>query len=415
MLEALQPFFLSFMIGLLIGIERERSQAEGVKAIGMRTFILFALLGTLSAEIHKPLLTLAVGCFIFAALLLSYLRATRMSRRTADIGITTEMAAGTVFLLGYLVMEQRLMAVCIATAVLLILHGRRSLHRFAKERISAKEIEAAMTILIISVGIVSFLPDKTVDAWGLFNPQQFGIIVLILAGLQFGGYIMIRVFGERLGMILVGFFGGFVSSTAVFASLAQAKKSTKQSTASGVIAGIFATIATLTAFLIVVAVVAPGLLQYIAWPVLAAISLGGISSWLFIKSNGHKDIAITYQNPLDIKAVVKLALLIMGILLFVGAIKQYVGIKALPIATFITGLFEIHAVAFAIASLYKEQGLTLMQASHLLGIVAVASFISKFALVWIIAHNRFAVVISFYLAAMLAAGCGIYFLILPQT
>ncbi|WP_133130738.1 MgtC/SapB family protein [Legionella yabuuchiae] len=413
MLNALQPFFLSFMIGLAIGIERERSQAGGVKTIGMRTFILFSLLGTLSAEIHKPLLTLTVSSFVFAALLLSYFRATRINQSTANIGITTEMAAGTVFLLGYLVMHQRLVAVCIATVVLLILYSRRSLHRFAKERISTKEIEAALTILIISVGIVSFLPDKTVDPWGLLNPQKFGMIVLILAGLQFGGYIMIRVFGEQLGMILVGFFGGLVSSTAVFASLAHAKKSVSKSTGSGVAAGIYATIATLVAFLIVVAVAAPNLLHYISWPILAAILLGGISSWVFIKPNGEKELSITYENPLDITAVLKLALLIMGILLFVGAIKQYIGINALPIVAFITGLFEIHAVAFAIASLFKEQSITLIQATELLAIVAVASFISKFALVWIIAHNRFALMMSLYLAAMLATGCGIYILILP--
>ncbi|KTD69845.1 hypothetical protein Lsan_0123 [Legionella santicrucis] len=89
--------------------------------------------------------------------------------------------------------------------MLLILYGRPSLHRFAREKITAKEIEASITIIIISLAIISFLPDKTIDTWNLFNPQNFGIIFLILASLQFGGYIVIRLFGKRLGIILIGF------------------------------------------------------------------------------------------------------------------------------------------------------------------------------------------------------------------
>lgn len=180
----IQPFLLSFLIGFLIGIERERSQVEGIKAIGMRTFILFALLGTLSAKIQAPVLTLSVSLFVFTAILLSYFRTTQNTQKTNDSGITTEMAAATVFLLGYLILEHRTLSISIAVAILLILYGRPSLYRFAREKITAKEIEASITIIIISLAIISFLPDKTIDPWNLFNPQNFGIIFLILASLQ---------------------------------------------------------------------------------------------------------------------------------------------------------------------------------------------------------------------------------------
>lgn len=411
MLDIIQPFFLSFMIGLLIGIERERSQVKGHKAIGIRTFILFALLGSLAATINNPAITLGLVLFIFSALLLSYLRVSGKSSHPFNFGITTEMAAATVFMLGYLVLQQRLLALCIAAVVLLILYSRPSLHRFAKERISAKEIEAAITILIISIGIISFLPDRQIDPWQLFNPQSIGIIVIILAGLQFGGYIIVRLFGARLGMMLLGFFGGFVSSTAVFASLAQASKQHRHSPYSAVAAGIFATIATLIAFLIVIIAVSPALLQRIIWPVMIAIVAGGIASWLLIKRTGDDNISITYPNPLDIKAVIKVTVLIMGILLLVGVTEQYLGATALPITVFITGLFEIQGMAYAISLLYNDHNLTLSKATELLAIVTVASFISKFALVWIIAHNRFALIISIYLAGMLMLASAFYYLL----
>lgn len=411
MLEAIQPFFLSFMIGLLIGIERERSQMQGVKAIGMRTFILFALLGTLAAKINVHSLTFSLSLFIFATLMLSYFRATRDKKKSSSIGITTEMAAATVFMLGYLMLWHMLLAVCIATAVLVILYGRRSLHSFAKEKITAQEIEASIIIIIISLGIISFLPNKTIDPWQLFNPQSFGFIILILASLQFGGYLGIRLFGERLGMLLNGFFGGLISSTGLFAMLSHAKRSKNQTVFSGVIAGIFATIATLLAFLIVIFVTAPTLLQIIIWPVLAAILFGGLSSWLCMQKQTDKKFNITYPNPLDIKALIKLALLIMGILIFVALIKQYIGQGALPLAAFIAGLFELHGVAYAVALLYSEGKLAVTEATQLLAIMVVASFISKFALVWVIAHNRFALIISLFLAGMLGTASLVYFFI----
>ncbi|AHE67937.1 putative membrane protein [Legionella oakridgensis ATCC 33761 = DSM 21215] len=409
MLETIQPFLLSFMVGLLIGIERERSQVESIKAIGIRTFILFAVLGTLAAKINNNSLTLSLSLFVFAAILLSYLRATRDCETSKIIGITTEMAAAAVFMLGYLILQQKLLAICIATTILIILYGRRSLHRFAKEKITTKEIEAAITILIISLSIISFLPDRTIDPWQLLNPQNFGIILLILASLQFGGYIGIRLFGERIGMILMGFFGGLVSSTAVFASLSQAKRKQKHAAFSAVIAGIFATIATLLGFLIVLFVVAPALLQYIIWPILAAIILGGISSWLCMHKNGKQKIKITYPNPLDIKAILKLGLLIMSILLLVAVTKQYLGPRALPFTAFITGLFEIHGMTYAIALLYNEKSLSLLESTELLAIVVTASFLSKFGLIWVIAHNRFALTMSLFLAGMLGIGGITYF------
>lgn len=409
MLETLQPFLFSFLIGLLIGIDRERSHAASTKAIGMRTFILFALLGTIAAKINQWSITIPLSLFVFSAILISYFRASQPHKNSKITGLTTEMAGGTVFMLGYLILQHMLLTICLATAVLIILYGRRSLHSFAKETITAKEIEAAITMLIIALSIISFLPDKTIDPWQLFNPQNFGIILLVLAGLQFGGYLGIRLLGERRGMALVGFLGGLVSSTAVFASLSQARRQKKQAHFSAVAAGIFATIAMLIGFIIVVFLVAPGLLKLIIWPLLTAIAFGSISAWFLMNKNGQHSIKITYPNPLDLIVIVKLGAFLMGILILVAITKQYLGEQALPITAFFTGLFEIHGMGYAIAQLYKEGNLTLSEGTTLLGLAVIASFISKFTLIWIIAHNRFAFIMSLFLIGMLAAGCMTYF------
>ncbi|QBR84462.1 MgtC/SapB family protein [Legionella israelensis] len=414
MLELLQPFFLSLAAGLIIGIERERKLVKSSKAIGLRTFILFSLLGTLVAKINQPTLTLSLSLFIFASLLISYYRATESHEKAGEIGVTTEMAAAMVFMLGYLMYEQMLLASCLTTALFLILYGRSSLHEFAREKITAKEIEASITIVIISLAVISFLPNRIVDPWQLFNPQKAGIIIMILAMMQFGGYIAIRLFGQNLGMVLLGFFGGLISSTAVFATIAEAERNKKYISYQRIVAAIFATIASLIAFVVVIAVVDLRLLQYIIWPLISAIFMGTLISYVIFGKKNHSKINIIQTNPLDFKAILKLALIIIGVLLLISLTKKYLGPGALPYAAFITGLFDIHGMAYALAVLFSNDLLTLAESTELLAITAGASFISKFVLIWIIAHNRFSTLLSLFLIAMLAAGSTAYFFIMVQ-
>lgn len=408
MLELVQPFLLSLAIGLLIGIERERKLAESNKAVGLRTFILFSLLGTLAAKVNNQALTLSLSLFVFATLLISYFRATEAHKTQADIGVTTEMAAATVFMLGYLVYHQMPLASSLATALFLILYGRSSLHQFAKKKITAKEIEASVTIIIISLAVISFLPARAIDPWGLFNPQKAGILILILASIQFGGYIAIRLFGHDLGVMLLGFFGGLISSTAVFANIAEEERKKTNLSYPKIIAGIYATIASLFAFLLVVFIVNLKLFQILMWPLGGAILIGVIISYPMIGRKNHSKMSIEQTNPLDVKAVLKLAGIIMGILLLISLTNNLLGEKVLPIATFITGLFDIHGIAYALSVLYTRDQLALSQATQLLMIAVAASFVSKFVLIWIIAHNRFAVILSSLLCLMILTGGLIY-------
>lgn len=97
--------------------------------------------------------------------------------------------------------------------------------------------------------------------------------------------------------------------------------------------------------------------------------------------------------------------------MFLVAITQkYLGTHGLIITAFITGLFELQGIAYAITLFYQKNVLSLPQTLELLSITILANFISKFALVWIIARNRFAVVISLYHTGMLGGTVIAYFL-----
>lgn len=411
MFEALRPFIISFAIGFILGIERERSHPAGMQAMGVRTFILFALLGTLAAEIHKPLFTIVLALFVFAVILMSYFRSTDNRVHKLDIGITTEVAGAMVFCMGYLAAFKPLLASLLALGVLLVLLGRKRLHKFARNKIKPKEMQATVTLLVIALGVISFLPNYTIDPWGLFNPRKFGILVMILALMQFGGYLAIRVFGQRLGMVLGGFFGGIVSSTAVFATLPKFSRQSPELCEAAVTAAIYAIIATLLEFVVIVLVAAPKLMLNTLLPVLAMTAVGFFMTLFMLRKTNHNEILTDTPNPLDVLSVFRLALFIGGMIVLVALARRFLGVHGMQLVSFTGALFELHAVSLATATLYASNKLGLGEAELNLALAVLATFVSKFILLWTLARNRFAVITSAIMLLMLAAGVSVYLLV----
>ena len=98
-------FTVALAIGLLIGVERERTKGEGPlrRAAGIRTFALASLLGAVAMHVGGvPVLALALAATLLLTAL-SYLRGSR-----EDPGLTTEIALVLTPLLGALAMADTL-------------------------------------------------------------------------------------------------------------------------------------------------------------------------------------------------------------------------------------------------------------------------------------------------------------------
>ncbi len=312
MLGILFPFVISLLIGLLIGIEREHSHAEGVQPIGVRTFILFSLLGTLAATLNHIALTITISAFVFSIILFGYFRSTERHRKKIDIGITTEVSAAIIFCLGYLVPTASLIAITISGFVLLVLVERQRLHRLARRKFKPHEIETTIILIIFALGILPILPNRTIDPWDLFNPHNFGTLIVTIAAIQFAGYIAIRLFGERFGMAIMGFLGGLVSSTAVFANLAHTLRSHPTLTRAIMASAMLATLAMLFEMITIILVASPTLLIFIIQPLLV-MSIVCLVFAIFLlhyqKTNGHKNSLVA--NPLNFLSVFNSTLAIL--------------------------------------------------------------------------------------------------------
>lgn len=412
MLKDFYFFAISILIGLLIGLERERSHPQGFQAIGVRTFILFAILGTLAYKLDNAIFTLTLSLFVFAAILFGYLRTSRNLGDKTDIGLTTEISAAAVFGIGYMLPQYMVLSCVLAGIVLLTLLERQRLHQFARIKITSQEIEAITLMVILIMGVLPLLPNHTVDHWHIFNPQKFGILFVMVALIQFIGYFCIRLFGDRLGRALLGFIGGLMSSTAVFVNLKELIAQNHGNERATLASGILAIMAMLTLASIIIFTASQTFFAAMILPISAMLIIGGIfSSFLVLTSKPVLNDKSPLSRPLNFRSIIRLSLFLGVSIVLIGTANRFYGAHGILFVSFFGGLFEVHGIILSTALLFSAKQLNLHLASLSVMTALLASYISKLFLLWTLTPKKFALKSSILLILMMAAGYLGYLLI----
>jgi uncharacterized membrane protein (DUF4010 family) len=207
--------------GLLIGIERGwklKDQKPGTRVAGVRTFTILGLgsgIGGLIGSVDHPLVAAAIPIGMIAMLVIAYSRALESHHDS-----TSAVAAVATVAIGFLAGDGNpgLAIACAAIGVAL-LALRQELHGFI-ERLDADDVKALARYAIIAGAILPFLPNGHFGPLGAWNPQRLWLVVVLVTGFSFLGYVANRIFGERHGTIATALIGGAYSSTAVTQALA---------------------------------------------------------------------------------------------------------------------------------------------------------------------------------------------------
>ncbi len=420
-LTALYSFAVSLLIGLVIGIERERSHPVDVESAGVRTFMLLGLTGALTAKFANQEMIAVFAFFVALLVIAGYWRSTKRNS-TSGIGFTTEVSAMFTFGLGILSASDHALALVLGIVVFAILYSRTWLHHFSREILQPKEIRAVLILAFLLVGIMPLLPKEAIDPWGLLHLQNLAKVIGALAAIQFASHVAIRAFGQNLGILLTGFFTGFVSSTTVFLTLPMKVKRNPELVGYFYSAGLLATVATLLEFLVVLAMIDAELLSVFAVPVLAMILTGVLFAIRFGRKSTTpqkaKDVGIepmpasTTVSPLDLKSVFKLSALFSVMLLVVSASNRWLGKAALSATVFLGGLFELQGVSYSTAELFLHGDLQKNLAVLNLSLAVSAALLSKVMILGFLNHGRFAMVMSGILVLMFTVGAGALFITL---
>jgi uncharacterized membrane protein (DUF4010 family) len=371
--------------------------AHGLFVGGIRTFPLVALAGGVAALLARSFGSWIVGVALGALCLMVAIAYYDDVRNNRDRGMTSEVAFVVTFLLGALGLspevlpESRLLIVAGAgVAVMGLLSMKEALHGWAA-KISKDDLYATVKFLVVAVIVLPLLPDKTWDPLQALNPRKIGLMITLIAGIGFAGYLAFRILGAGRGMTLTGLLGGVVSSTAVTLSLSGRAKehpSLAPACAAGVV---LAWTVMFVRLLVVVGIVHQGLAKVLAIPLLAAALAGGVGVLFFYRrlrqaSAGGEDIKLS--NPFKLWSAVKFGALFAAVLVLSKlAVKAFGGAGLVAMGA-VAGSTDVDAVALSAARMVGDD-LHLKTAALAILVACASNTIVKGAMAWVLGGAEF--------------------------
>ena len=361
--DTVRDFATALLIGTLIGIERERhKQIDGdVSVGGLRTFILFAMLGAVGGWLAKlldfPWILVAVVAATLVAVVTSYVLAARVQPQS--LGLTTELAAIAICLLGATVMlGHREIAVALAIAIAAVLAYKQPLHGMVS-RLDAEDVYAGVRLLAATFIVLPLLPDRAIDPWSALNPQKLWILVLLISGLSLVGYVAVRLLGADRGIPLTGLTGGLVSSTAVTLSFARQSREKAHARAAPAFAcGILVAWGVMfLRVLVTVLIVNRAMVQRLAVPFLVMAAVTACLAWLHYRrsAGGSARGNVPLSNPFSLTSAVKFAALFALVLLLVAIVQQRFPREGIYVVAAVAGTTDVDAITLSMAD-YARQG-----------------------------------------------------------
>jgi uncharacterized membrane protein (DUF4010 family) len=322
--EVASKIALAVAVGLLVGLEREWAQ----KAVGVRTFAIIALLGALT-YLAAPQLLIATFCgtFLFAILLnilhlmknwpLAPADPTGHRKPTGDsiyiidrdapLEITTSAALLVTLMLGVLIGQGHYFTAITSSIVMtMLLAWKEGLSRFVGG-LQPEEIRSAVLLGLLTFVIYPLLPDRFIDPLELLNPKQSWLIVVVIAGLGFANYVMLRFYGTR-GTYYAAFLGGLVNSTAAATELCGLFRGVDNSSSLVVAAIMITSVAMFLRNLVILAIFAPAAVGTALIP-LIAMTLATLSLvWLHRDRDGTRmSPPLSLSSPISMRHVLKFA------------------------------------------------------------------------------------------------------------
>ncbi len=411
--QILLPTFVALCLGALVGLERQVAQEEsgGRKDFpGVRTLAFTALLGALALLTARELgQWVGVALFLASATFL-VLRYQHDASARGDPGYTTETASLCTFAVGALAQSgQLLVATVITIAMVALLRSKRALHR-AGELLSPTDMELLIRFLVIAGIVLPLLPDQAYDPYGVLRPRDVWRMVVLISGLSFAGYVLMRVRAHAGGQLVRGLLGGLVSSTAAtFAHARDARLAddTRPEEARVVLA-------VSTSFLrmsIVIAVVAPALLPQVA-PSLATMFVVALVLGIALhRSASDRPPETQLRNPLTLRHAIGFAALYAAVLLLSAAARQGFAAPGTYTVTALAATVGADAPLITLSRLVSGGLLDSAAAAEGIRIVAVTATLGKLAILIGVARRR--AVYRAAAALAIVALAGVLLLLLP--
>jgi len=391
------------------------SKGTGLFA-GARTFALMSLVGSTAAFLADTLgsvwiLISIIGMMGMMIIVAYYV--TAMERE--EIGLTSEVAAFITVLIGsicYIQSIELAAAMGVVTTVLLAVKGE--FRQFVRV-ITREDVFATLQFAVITAIVLPVLPNNTFGPppFDVFNPAQIWEMVIFISGINFLGYILVKIVGPKKGLGISGLLGGLASSTATTMSFSERSKSQTGMEKPFAVAIIVAWIIMFIRVMIEIAVVNIKLLPAV-WPALTAMGLAALiyAGYLYFSQAAIDEEELALSNPFELSTAIKFGLIYAVVLLAIKAAEMYIGEKGIYLTSIIAGLADVDAITLSISDLTRTGGSISLESGKFAIIFAtISNTLTKGALVFSIGSKALRKYIWPIMVLMVVIGLGIAFLL----
>ncbi len=402
---------IALALGLLVGLERERSEAP---LAGFRTFPLVTLLGSLAG-----LLAPALGAWLPAAGLV----ALALTIGVGDLlrlkdgqvthpGITTEIALLLMYLVGAGIVSGLLEpCVVLAGTVAVLLHLKERMHALA-HRLSEEDVLVLFRFVLIALVVLPMLPDRAYGPFEVLNPHEIWWMVVLIVGIGLASYVAYRLFGQRAGTLLAGILGGLISSTATTASYARRTRAEPGLAGTAALVVLIASTVVYARVAVLLLAVTPSRAREILPPIL--ILLGCfvlIGAWAW---RGRKPAQVPVEHAAkaaELRPALVFALIYAAVLFAVAAARHYF---ADPAALYgvaaLSGLTDVDAITLSTARLVDSGRLEPDTAWRLIVLATLSNLGFKGLLAFVLGGRELGRRLVWTFGLGLLAGCALLFL-----
>ena len=410
-LAPLPAFLTSLALGLLIGLERERNPAS--KA-GLRTFALVSLLGTLAALITDKTgapWILAAGLVLVGLMMIAaYARDTD---EAADPGTTSVAAVCVCYSLGALIwLGYPTLAVMLGVLTTMLLYFKPEL-RGLSQSLSRQDLFSILQFAALSFVILPVLPNQDYGPYDALNPHQIWLMVVLISGISLAGYVALRITGGHHGVLLLGLFGGLVSSTATSMVYARHARDPGMLQLSVVVI-LAANLVVPLRLAVLTGVVSPALLPQLLPALGAALicSVAGAFYWWRRLREQPVLMVPEIRNPTEIRTALGFGLLFGVVLLCSAWLSDVAGSKGLYAVALVSGLTDVDAITLSTLRLYDLGALASVEAAGAIVLALVSNMAFKLGLVFAVGGATLARRCAPSMVAA-AAGAGLVLAFLP--
>jgi len=380
--DALQGISIALGLGLLVGLQRERTSPW---IAGIRTFALITLSGALAALLSERVGAWIVGATLLAVVAMAAIGNIASRAHPKHVGITTEIAIVVMFAVGVLcILGPIEVALVVTGCVYVLLHAKAPLRKFVTS-LGAKDLTAIAQLVLVSLVILPILPDRTFGPYDVLNPRNIWWMVMLVVTLSLAAYVAYKLVGSTVGVLVSGLLGGLISSTATTVSQSRLARGSRSVDAACAVIIIASTVL-YARILFLIGVTGPSFLRDAAFPiaVIAAVSIVlAVIAWMLAR--GKKGGAPDQRNPANLLSALIFGAIYAIVLLAVAAAKDRFGAAGIYATAAIGGLTDLDAITLSTTKLVADGGLEAATGWRAIVLATISNTIVKAGIVGAIA------------------------------